>query len=68
MTDQFLPRLGLWPACGHHGPDAQVCIPPIGHQERSDGIDLLLHRDGIHEWEEQPEAAWWSNFDPDNGS
>ncbi|MFD7639572.1 hypothetical protein ACFV4P_02870 [Kitasatospora sp. NPDC059795] len=67
MTDQQLPRLGLWPACGHQGPEGGTCIRPRGHRERADGTEPLLHRDLVHEWEEQPEAPWSADFGLDTG-
>lgn len=64
MTDQPIHRLGLWPTCGHAGPDAGTCLRPRGHRERADGTGPMPHRDGEHQWEEQPAAAdpWWPPF------
>ncbi|MFF2819439.1 hypothetical protein ACFVT9_28440 [Kitasatospora cineracea] len=67
MTDQPLPRLGLWPSCGHQGTEGWICTRPRGHRERADGSGPLIHRDDIHEWEEQPEAPSWADFGLDFG-
>ncbi|MFF8769074.1 hypothetical protein [Kitasatospora sp. NPDC015120] len=65
---------GGWPACGHESPadtprtDPGLgrCLRPRGHRERADGTGPVLHRDRLHEWEEQPEQPWWTTLGLDS--
>nr|BEK65702.1 hypothetical protein KPHV_29290 [Kitasatospora purpeofusca] len=68
-SSEHLAVTGTWPACGHEGPAATHtapgfgrCLRPRGHRERADGTGLVVHRDRVHEWEEQPEQPWWAEL------
>ncbi|MFJ6136491.1 hypothetical protein [Kitasatospora sp. NPDC092286] len=66
-SSEHLAVTGTWPTCGHEGPAGTrtgpglgLCLRPRGHRERADGTGPVLHRDQVHEWEEQPEQPWWA--------